>query len=159
MKWTAISLASALALSGTVALAQQLQIREDPVLKERIRALDLAHAEAIFKGDRKALEQLLPDDHTVNHPTNRIVQEKAELLKLIDTGVIRYTRFERRPEAFLFYKGMVVVMGDETVVPAEGAPNAGTVLRRRYTNAWRLHKGKWQLAFRHANNVPEVSGG
>jgi hypothetical protein len=70
-------------------------------VKEHIRKLDLAHAEAIFKGDKAALEQLLPDDHTVNHPTNRIVQEKAELLKLIDAGVIRYTRFERRPEAFL----------------------------------------------------------
>lgn len=124
-------------------------------LKEHIRKLDLAHAEAIFKGDKKALEQFFPDDHTVNHPTNRIVQEKAELLNLIDTGVIRYTRFERRLEAFLFYKDMVVVMGDETVVPAAGAPNAGKVLRRRYTNAWMLHEGKWLLAFRHANNVPD----
>jgi hypothetical protein len=100
------------------------------------------------------LDDLLPDDHTVNHPTNRIVQEKAELLNLIGSGMIRYTRFERRPETFLFYKDLVVVMGDETVVPAPGAPNAGVTLRRRYTNGWMLHDGKWRLAFRHANNVP-----
>ena len=141
-------------LASATATAQQLQLSADSALQERIRELDLAHAEAIFKGDRIALQELLPDDHTVNHPTNRIVQEKAELLDMIGKGVIRYTRFERRPEKFLFYKDMVVVMGDETVVPAPGAPNAGTVLRRRYTNAWMLHDGKWQLAFRHANNVP-----
>jgi ketosteroid isomerase-like protein len=158
MKWISVVLASALALCGTGSFAQQLQVPEDSSLKEHIRKLDLAHAEAIFKGDKVALEQLLPDDHTVNHPTNRIVQEKAELLKLIDAGVIRYTRFERRPEAFLFYKDMVVVMGDETVVPAAGAPNAGKALRRRYTNTWMLHDGKWLLAFRHANNVPTTSG-
>lgn len=141
-------------LAGLTGITPAQQLPADSRLGNRIRALDLAHAEAIFKGDRAALERLLPDDHTVNHPTNRIVREKAALLALIDEGVIRYTRFERRPEQLLFYPDLVVVMGDETVVPAEGAPNAGTVLRRRYTNAWRLHEGQWRLAFRHANNVP-----
>lgn len=158
MKWISLSLAGVLALLCTASLAQQLQLPEDPALKEQIRKLDLAHAEAIFKGDTITLQGLLPDDHTVNHPTNRVVQEKAELLKLIGEGVIRYTRFERRPEKFLFYKDLVVVMGDETVVPAPGAPNEGKVLRRRYTNAWMRQDGKWRLAFRHANNVPETSG-
>lgn len=158
MKWISLGLASVLALFCTATFTQQLQLPEDPALKEQIRKLDLAHAEAIFKGDTNTLQELLPDDHTVNHPTNRIVQEKAELLKLIGEGVIRYTRFERRPEKFLFYKELVVVMGDETVVPAPGAPNEGKVLRRRYTNAWMRQDGKWRLAFRHANNVPETSG-
>lgn len=144
-----------LVLLSLEATAQQLP--EDLALKEQIRALDLAHADAIFRGDRAKLEELLPDDHTVNHPTNRIVQEKSELLNLIGNGVIRYTRFERRPEKFLFYKDLVVVMGDETVVPASGAPNEGAILRRRYTNAWMLQDGKWRLAFRHANNVPAAS--
>lgn len=139
-------------LTALNSYAQQLP--EDQLLKEQIRALDLAHADAIFKGDKSKLEKLLPDDHTVNHPTNRIVQEKAELLALISSGVIRYTSFERRPEKFLFYKDLVVVMGNETVVPAPGAPNAGVSLRRRYTNGWMRQDGEWRLAFRHANNVP-----
>ena len=158
MKRIRLCLAGVLFLFCTASLAQQLQIPADPALREQIRKLDLAHAEAIFKGDTIALQELLPDDHTVNHPTNRIVQEKAELLKLISEGVIRYSRFERRPETFLFYKDLVVVMGDETVVPAPGAPNEGKVLRRRYTNAWMRQDGKWRLAFRHANNVPATSG-
>jgi ketosteroid isomerase-like protein len=152
MKAISAALAVLLAMSWPMAVAEQLP--EDPSLKEQIRALDLSHADAIFKGDRAVLQELLPDDHTVNHPTNRIVQEKAELLAMISSGVIRYTRFERRPEKFLFYDDMVVVMGDETVVPAAGAPNAGVELRRRYTNGWmRQEDGKWRLAFRHANNV------
>ena len=156
MKRMFMGFAILLAVSFSQSIAQQLP--EELALKEQIRKLDLAHAEAIFKGDKAALQELLPDDHTVNHPTNRIVQEKAELLKLIGDGVIRYTRFERRPEKFLFYRDLVVVMGDETVVPAPGAPNEGMALRRRYTNAWMRQDGKWRLAFRHANNVCTASG-
>ncbi|MBK6285628.1 MAG: hypothetical protein IPF54_25825 [Draconibacterium sp.] len=46
---------------------------ENPILKEQIKKLDLAHAQAIFDGNAKALDSLMNDDVTVNHPTNRIV--------------------------------------------------------------------------------------
>ena len=77
---------------------------DNTALREKIRKLDLAHADAIFKGDAEALDSLMDDDIIVNHPTNRIVKEKKELLDLIHQGVIRYTRFERYPETFLFLK-------------------------------------------------------
>jgi len=95
----------------------------------------------------------MSDDVTVNHPTNRIVKEKQELLGLIKKGVIRYTTFERMPEAFLFFPGMVVVMGSENVTPAAGAPGAGKKIQRRYSNTWMHQNGRWQLRVRHANNV------
>jgi ketosteroid isomerase-like protein len=126
---------------------------ENAVLKEEIRQLDLAHARAIFESDAIALDRLMDDDVTVNHPTNRIVKEKKELLDLIEKGVIRYTAFERYPETFLFYKDMVIVMGSETVIPAEGAPNANQKLQRRYTNIWMKRNDEWKLTVRHANNV------
>jgi hypothetical protein len=126
---------------------------DNPVLREEIRKLDLAHADAIFKGDAAALDSLMDDEVTVNHPTNRIVNEKKELLNLIQQGVIRYTSFKRFPEKFLFFEDMVIVMGGEAVVPAQGAPNAGKSLQRRYTNIWLRRDGVWRLAARHANNV------
>jgi ketosteroid isomerase-like protein len=122
-------------------------------LREKIRKLDLAHASAIFTGDAAALDSLMDDNVTVNHPTNRIVNEKKALLDLIRQGVIRYSSFERYPEKFLFFTDMVVVMGHETVVPAKSAPNAGKILQRRYTNVWMRRDGKWRLTVRHANNV------
>ena len=142
-----------LALLSASACAVAADAAADAGLEAEIRALDLAHAEAIFRGDAKALDRLMDDEVTVNHPTNRIVREKQELLGLIRQGVIRYTAFERSPERFLFHPGMVVVMGGEVVVPAPGAPNAGQRLQRRYTNAWMKRDGQWRLAFRHANNV------
>ena len=141
------------AISIVVVAASAGAQSDSPVLREEIRRLDLAHADAIFKGDAASLDTLMDDDVTVNHPTNRIVKEKKELLELIQQGVIRYTSFERVPETFLFFENMIVVMGSETVVPAEGAPNAGKTLQRRYTNVWMKKDGKWRLTVRHANNV------
>jgi ketosteroid isomerase-like protein len=133
--------------------SQVLSAQSDTIaLREEIRKLDMAHAAAIFEGDAVALDRLMDDDITVNHPTNRIVKEKKELLDLINQGVIRYTSFDRFPEKFLFFKDMVVVMGHETVMPAPGAPNEGKSLQRRYTNVWMMRDGEWRLTFRHANN-------
>jgi hypothetical protein len=122
-------------------------------LREKIGKLEMAHAAAILRSDRAALDSLMDDNITVNHPTNRIVKEKKELFDLIAKGVIRYTSFKRFPETFLFFKDMVVVMGNEEVVPAKGAPNAGHSILRRYTNIWLCQNGKWRLTVRHANNV------
>jgi len=135
-------------------LVSKLTAQSDSTaLREEIRKLEMAHAEAIFKGDAAALDSLMDDNITVNHPTNRIVKEKKELMDLIHQGVIRYTSFERYPETYLFYKDLIVVMGHEVVVPAKGAPNAGETLQRRYTNIWMKRDGKWRLTVRHANNV------
>jgi ketosteroid isomerase-like protein len=122
-------------------------------LKAEIRKLEMAHAEAILKGDAAALDSLMDDNVVVNHPTNRIVKEKKELLGLIHQGIIRYTSFKRYPELFLFFKDMVIVMGNELVVPSKGAPNAGKNIKRRYTDIWMKRDGKWRLTVRHANNV------
>jgi len=152
IKITVLAIAVFLLVPG---LAAQ---NDNDLLREEIRKLDMAHAAAIFNGDAEALDSLMDDDVTVNHPTNRIVKEKKELLDLIRQGIIRYTSFERYPETFLFFKDMVIVMGSEIVVPAKGAPNAGKSLKRRYTNVWMNQDGKWRLTVRHANNVcPDTS--
>lgn len=145
-------------LFGFVALiffcpAQAQNPYETPQLKEDIKRLDLAHAKAIFTSDALALDSLMDNDVTVNHPANKIVKEKKELLSLIKQGTIRYTAFERSPETFLFFKDVVVVMGTETVVPAASAPNAGKTIQRRYTNVWMKKSNQWKLCVRHANNV------
>ena len=145
-----ILLAVLLAISSQV-LSQQKP--EETALQAYIMKLDLAHAQAIFKGDAIALDSLMDDDVTVNHPTNRIVREKKELLELIKKGTIRYTTFERTPEEFLFFRDMVVVMGSEVVIPASTAPGAGKTLKRRYTNVWLKKDNHWKLCVRHANNV------
>jgi hypothetical protein len=56
-----------LLIAPTAAVSQQSP--ENEALESEIRVLDLAHAQAIFKGDAEALDRLMADDVTVNHPT------------------------------------------------------------------------------------------
>jgi len=138
---------------GLVTGVQLIAQNDNLPLRKHIEQLEQLHANAIFTGDAEALDSLMDDQVTVNHPTNRIVNEKEELLDLIRQGTIRYTSFERFPEKFLFFDHMVVVMGSENVVPAPGAPNEGKSLQRRYTNMWMFKNDQWRLTVRHAHNV------
>ena len=143
--------AVAFALAAAPAPAQGL--KRDEALEREIRRLDLAHADAILRRDVEALGRLLAEDVTTNHPTNKVVNEREGIFDLIRRGVINYSSFVREPEAFLFYKDMVVVMGRETLTPTGDAPGAGQTIRRRYTNVWMRHKGRWLLSVRHANII------
>jgi ketosteroid isomerase-like protein len=128
-------------------------VRRNSRLEQEIRRLDLAHADAILRRDVAALRNLIAEDATTNHPTNRIVREREGIFELIRSGVINYSSFVREPEAFLFYRNMVIVMGNETLVSAGNAPGAGQTIRRRYTNVWMRRNGRWLLSVRHAHVI------
>jgi hypothetical protein len=52
---------------------------------------------------------------------------------------------------------MVLLMGEETVVPKGDAPMAGVEVHRRFTDVWKLEAGKWVLTARQATIIsPET---
>lgn len=128
-------------------------ISEENSLKQEIRKLDLAHANAILHRDTTALNQLLAEDVITNHPTNKIVEGREGIAGLIRTGVINYTSFVREPEMIKIYGDMAVVMGNETLVLAGDSNKVEQAIHRRYTNIWMKKKDKWQLTIRHANII------
>ena len=128
-------------------------VKQNDKLEQEIRRLDLAHADAILRRDVETLKKLIAEDAVTNHPTNKIVKEREGIFELIRNGTINYSSFAREPETFLFYKDMVVVMGNETLTLADNASGAGKTVRRRYTNVWMKQKGKWLLSVRHAHIV------
>jgi ketosteroid isomerase-like protein len=119
----------------------------------RIRALEAEEARALVAGDRAALRRLWAEDFTVNAPRNVVVRGRDGVLALIDTGVIDYARFAREIEVLRVDGDMALVMGWETVHPRGAAPMAGQVVRRRFTNIWRLRGGDWVQVARHAHVV------
>ena len=137
----------------TPVLVSGQSVRRNSALEQEIRRLDLAHADAILRRDVAALRNLIAEDATTNHPTNRIVREREGIFELIRSGVINYSSFVREPEAFLFYQDMVIVMGNETLVLVGNATGAGQTIRRRYTNIWMNRNGRWLLSVRHAHVI------
>ncbi len=129
-------------------LASAQSAKQKAAIEQEIRRLDLAHADAVLRGDLAAMDKLWTEDFKVNNPFNEV--DKADRIR---TGAVTYSSFVREPESVLVHGGTVIVMGRETVVPKGSSPEAGKTINRRYTNIWMKRKGKWRLVARHASVI------
>ena len=145
MRWFLLLVALIFLLPG---LASAQNAKQKAAIEQEIRRLDLAHADAVLRGDLAALDKLWTEDFRVNNPFNEI--DKADRIR---TGAVTYSSFVREPEAILVHGDTVIVMGQETVVMKGNSPDAGKTTKRRYTNIWMKRKGQWRLIARHASVI------
>ena len=125
----------------------------DSMIEQEIRRLDLKEADAVLKGDFATVKRLWADDYTVNNPFNQVVKASSGPIRM---GSLTYASFVREIESIQVHGDTVIVMGREIVIPKDDSPDAGTTIRRRYTNIWMKRDGRWQLTARHANVICEV---
>ena len=142
-----ILLAVAVTMIATGSASGQ-SAKQHTAIEQEIRKLDLAHADAVLRGDLAALDKLWTKDFKVNNPFNEI--DKADRIR---TGAVTYSSFVRVPESVLIHGDTVIVMGREEVVPKGDSPDAGKTINRRYTNIWMKRSGKWRLVARHASVI------
>ncbi len=145
MKLTLIAAIVVFVLSSAVS-AQS--VKQKAAIEQEIRKLDLAHADAVLRGDLAAMDKIWTADFKVNNPFNEV--DKADRIR---TGAVTYSSFERVAETVLVHKNTVIVMGRETVVPKGNSPDAGKTINRRYTNIYMKREGKWRLIARHASVI------
>jgi hypothetical protein len=88
----------------------------------------------------------------VNNPGN-IVAASAVVRQLNADGKISYSQYERLLEHASLRGEMVLLMGEETVVPKPPNPLAGQTVHRRFTELWRPDGEKWLLTARQATVV------
>ena len=107
-----ILLVTAVTIFATSLVSAQ-SAKQNDALEQEIRKLDSAEADAILRSDLAALEKIWVEDYTVNNPGNEISKGRAEAVKLIRAGIIKYSSFVREIETILFHGNTVVVMGLE----------------------------------------------
>lgn len=109
--------------------------------------------EAMTSGNMSAETERYTSTFVANTPSNRVVPGEA-LLELFASGNISYERVEQHVEyAASHGPDVVVIMGEEIVVPGAGAPNAGERIVRRFTDVFRREAGEWRHDLRHAHVV------
>jgi hypothetical protein len=145
------NLLSLLMLSGTT--AAQSQTPTDAVEIE-VRKLEAEQVENLINGKVAEMRRNWHPNFTVNNPFN-VVQNGAT--GPIQTGSLTYSKFERNIEKVLLHDSVVVVMGNELIVP-KTAPKGSShdtnqPIKRRFTNVWMLKEGKWLMIARHANEI------
>jgi ketosteroid isomerase-like protein len=120
--------------------------------EDEIRRLEQLEVRAIIARDTDTLRTLWDEAYVVNNPDNVVVEAKPDPT---DRPVMQKARISmtRSPEKITFRGDFAISMGSETIVPGEGQPRAGQTVKRRYTNIWMKHSGRWKLVARHANIV------
>jgi hypothetical protein len=144
-----LPLAIILALCATGAQAQK-----SPDAEAEIRAANTAEVQDFLTADSKALGGLWADSFVVTNPLNLFVT-KAQVLSMVDSGVLRFNDYERTVEYVRTYGDIAVVAGKETVVWSGKMPLAGKTSRLRFTAVWQRSAAGWQEIARHANIVPQ----
>lgn len=123
-------------------------------VEAEIRKLESEQVEYLMNGKVSEMKKQWAVDYTVNNPFN-VVQDAAT--GPIQTGVLTYSKFERNIERVLLHDSVVIVMGNELVVPKtapkDSSHDTSQPIKRRFTNVWMRIDGKWLMIARHASNI------
>jgi hypothetical protein len=144
------ALVAALVAAGTATAAEPWD--GDPAVQEvlELRRQGIA---AMTSGGATAATERYSSTFVANTPGNGVVTGK-EMADLFARGAVTYQSVEQR----LDYAGshgadIVVLMGEEIVVPGPNARDAGKRIRRRFTDVFRKENGEWRHDLRHANVI------
>ncbi len=145
-------------LIGLGVLSASAQVTAQPASKhnpadEEIRRLNSEEVEAFLHKDPKALARLWSDDFVVTNPLNKFVP-KQQVLKMMESGFLVITSYDRQIEYLRSYGDTAIVAGSETVVWGGKMPNAGKTEHLRFTGIWMKQGESWQEVARHANILP-----
>jgi hypothetical protein len=124
---------------------------KEPKIASVLEAVNVIDA-ALIKDDHAAFAALLAKDLVVNNPQNSISIRGATGQRNT-SGLISYSSYVRSIEYAGMLGEMVLLMGDERVMPKGDSPMAGKVVRRRFTDVWKMEGGHWVLTARQATIV------
>ena len=146
LMFTASAMAEWKAANSEVAAAAK-----EPKIASVLEAVNVID-EALIKDDHAAFAALLAKDLVVNNPQNSISIRGATGQRNT-SGLISYSSYVRSVEYAGMLGEMVLLMGDERVVPKGDSLMAGKEVRRRFTDVWKMEGGHWVLAARQATIV------
>lgn len=122
---------------------------DDPAVQEVLELRRLAIEAMTTTGPTPESERY-SSTFVANTPGSAVVSGE-QMQAAFASGSVRYAEVEMK----LDYAGahgpdMVVLMGEEMVVPGAGARNAGERIRRRFTDIFRKENGEWRHDVRHS---------
>jgi hypothetical protein len=109
---------------------------------------------AAVADDHAAFAALLADNLVVNNPQNGVSVRGATAQRSA-VGQISYARYDRVIEYAGLRGEMVVLMGEEIVVPKAPVEAKSREVHRRFTDIWRPIDGRWELTARQATIITQ----
>ncbi|WP_375402839.1 nuclear transport factor 2 family protein [uncultured Sphingomonas sp.] len=131
--------------------AEVRKASKDPQVAAVLATIDRLDA-ALVADDRAVFSSLMADELVVNNPGN-VISDHGATVRLNSIGRISYSKYDRVIEYAGIRGDMVLLMGEELVVPKSPNPLAGQQVRRRFTDLWRNANGRWLLTARQATII------
>jgi len=123
---------------------------DDPDVQE-VLELRKRGIEAMTSVGASAESERYSSTFVANTPGNAVVTG-PKMLEFFSRGAVSYAAVEQRLDyAASHGPDLVVLMGEEVVVPGPGAANAGKRVHRRFTDVFRRENGEWRYDVRHAH--------
>jgi hypothetical protein len=125
----------------------------DPAVQEVLELRRQGIAAITSAAGATAESERYSSTFVANTPGNVVVTGQ-QMLERFAQGALRYAAVEQR----LDYAGshgpdLVVLMGQEIVVPGANTRDAGKRIQRRFTDVFRRENGEWRHDLRHANVI------
>jgi hypothetical protein len=108
--------------------------------------------QAVVSDDHAAFAALLADDLMVNNPQNG-VSVRGATQKRNTAGQISYASYDRVIEYAGTRDDMVLIMGEEIVLPRTPGGAAVRPMHRRFSDLWKPVAGGWKLTARQATII------
>jgi hypothetical protein len=126
----------------------------DPAVQEVLKIRQQAIVALTTTGPTAESERY-SSTFVANAPGGGVINAK-QMQAAFAKGTVKYAKVEMKLDyAASHGPDMVVLMGEEIVVPGAGARNAGQSIRRRFTDIFRKENGEWRHDVRHANVIPD----
>ncbi len=151
LTYIALILTGSAAAEWKAANEQVAAAVKDPDIAAVLQAVNAMDA-ALLKDEHSAFAALLAKDLVVNNPQNGISISGATGRRNA-SGLISYSSYLRSIEYVGKRGDMVLLMGDERVIPKGDTPTAGKEVRRRFTDLWKIEGGRWVLTARQSTIV------
>jgi hypothetical protein len=153
MRKLVVTLAPVAALAMPVAYGAEPEPWADDRAVQEVLALRREGIAAMTTGGATAESERYSSTFVANTPGN-VVVKGDQMLEQFARGTVGYAAVEQRLDyAASHGPDIVVLMGEEVVVPRAGAANAGKRIHRRFTDVFRKEKGEWRHDLRHANVI------
>ncbi|NYF91525.1 nuclear transport factor 2 family protein [Tunturiibacter empetritectus] len=151
LAWTALMLTGYATAEWKAANEQVTAAAKEPQIAAVLEAVNALDA-ALVKDNHAAFAAGLAKDLVVNNPQNGISISGATGRRNT-AGLISYSSYIRSVEYAGMHGDMVLLMGDERVMPKGDSTLSGKEVRRRFTDLWKMEDGRWVLTVRQSTIV------
>ncbi|MBV8709306.1 MAG: nuclear transport factor 2 family protein [Acidobacteriaceae bacterium] len=122
-----------------------------PNMEKAVSAAETQWRQAVLKGNRSVLANLMADDITYTHSSS-LTQTKDQFIESVVSGSTKYQGIDFKTTQMRQYGDTVIVIHDAMITTVQTG-----VAHLYLTHVWSRQNGSWKMVSRQATKIPAES--